>query len=789
MLGHVLLRSLLLPVLLAVGGCDGDLPVSDDDDTAAAESCAEGFVLDPDLPTEFLADYPDGCVPDACGIGRWGNVETDGDTVYVDAASIGVVGGSEDRPFASIQEGLDAAGEAGGGRVAVAAGTYAEALVLDSSHDGVQLAGRCAELVVLDAAGEDAERIGIYAEGSFPDTVHWSVSALTVTGAPYAGVFVFGGQMELQDARLVENGGFGAIVLDDRGLLNLTDVDVLDTRVWPDGSHGRGLSAEQGGHLQATRCRMQGNAAHGLMVATGSTATLTDVVVTETAPAADDPWGWGIEVREGSTLRAQRCSILDNREYGIAAYSAGTEVHLSEVDVTNTRPATDGTLGHGIQVQEGATLVAENCLVENNAAIGVVLSGVGTQVTLAGIEIRSSRNVGIMAQHGASLKAVDCLIDDNTDTGIGIASEGTTVHLSEVVIRDTHPIADGSRGRGISMQDGALLEADHCLLENNAEIGLFIAEEDTLGMLRDVEVRGTRSWSNGWWGRGIEVGLGGTLIAQDCLVEDNMDVGIIVTAPGSSAQLDDVVVRGTRRGTLNNFAQGLTCQANARVSATGLVVEQTEGPGLFVPMGGTMTCGGCDLSDNALAGALVWAGGALRLHDTTIAGIVPDDSQGAGLGILVMDQGLPSTLEVDSSFIDAVPLAALWLEGDGLFDIRDSTVVGGLGQTMTFPDGSSAVLHGDAVVALDGGANLRFENNTIQDAPRVGLLLDSATATLVGNSYTGNSTDLVWQNCADVDEPTSVDEAPVVDRRCEASTLPIAPLDIVLKQEIPPTED
>ena len=127
---RTILLLLSTTTLVVVGACgDDSVPDApgDDDDTIADPApspCEQGYRLDPDLPAEFLADFPDGCVPQECGIERWGHLEVDEDTVFVDVQAEDGGDGSEQVPFASIQDGLDAAGVAGGGVVAVATGIY-----------------------------------------------------------------------------------------------------------------------------------------------------------------------------------------------------------------------------------------------------------------------------------------------------------------------------------------------------------------------------------------------------------------------------------------------------------------------------------------------------------------------------------------------------------------------------------------------------------------------------------------------------------------------------------------
>ena len=66
-----------------------------------------------------------------------------------------------ERPFDRIQEAADALGSDGGGGVAIAGGTYVENLELDAAHEGVVLAGRCAELVTIDGSGADEPGIAV----------------------------------------------------------------------------------------------------------------------------------------------------------------------------------------------------------------------------------------------------------------------------------------------------------------------------------------------------------------------------------------------------------------------------------------------------------------------------------------------------------------------------------------------------------------------------------------------------------------------------------------------------
>ena len=130
----------LFGLLALCGGCGSsesteeppEPPEVGDDDSAEFEICDRGEIR----------DHAGNCVPAACGYSNWGDLDTTETTVYVDASAETGGDGSIDAPFDTIQQGADAAGDAGGGLVAVAAGTYAESVLMYIGNDGVHLAGR-----------------------------------------------------------------------------------------------------------------------------------------------------------------------------------------------------------------------------------------------------------------------------------------------------------------------------------------------------------------------------------------------------------------------------------------------------------------------------------------------------------------------------------------------------------------------------------------------------------------------------------------------------------------------
>ena len=228
-------------------------------------------------------------------------------------------------------------------------------------------------------------------------------------------------------------------------------------------------------------------------------------------------------------------------------------------------------------------------------------------------------------------------------------------------------------------------------------------------------------------------------------------------------------MRETHRAAEATVGVGVVSDNQALVTLSDAVVTGCEGPGLLAADEGKLVCARCDLLDNAFAGVLVWPGGHLELSNSTIAGNSSDANEGGGTGIFVFGDDGPSTLLVEDSLIEAHSYAAVWLAYNGSYELRNNTLVGGTGFEDIYPNGETFLVHGDGVVATggltawDGETGLLLEGNEIRDAYRAGVILDDSSALLSENSWSGNATDLIWQDCEGTVDPFGIDEVPVVD--------------------------
>jgi hypothetical protein len=328
--------------------CSDQTPPPGTDASPADTACAEGEI-----------DDGGACVPEACGTGTWGDVV--GAAFFVDAAAAEGGDGSQAAPLRAIQDGADAAGDAGGGVVAVAAGAYLENLSLGRSHDAVEISGRCAELVVLDGSGGGDDMATVHMSASNAEVV---LRGLTITGGPRGGVVAQAGTMRVHDSGITGNVTAGVVVLG------------ADT-----------------------------------------TVVLTGTIVSETRMSEDGDWGLGIHVQAGATLQAGACAVTGNHSVGVLANHEGTTVDLVDTNVSETRPTQESTMGIGVAVQDGAHLAGTRMDTIDNHGPGLYSVEEGSVLSCASCSVERNAYAGAVVIAGGELALADSIVTGNLPSG------------------------------------------------------------------------------------------------------------------------------------------------------------------------------------------------------------------------------------------------------------------------------------------------------------------------------------------------------------------------------------
>ncbi len=678
-------------------------------------SCAPGYL-----------DDGGACVPEDCGVGTWGELAVDESTIFVDAAAPEGGDGSQAAPLTSIQAGLDLSGSRGGGMVAVASGTYVETLDLTRAHQGVQLAGRCRDRVVLDASGAADEVPGIDINTGGGEVL---ISGLTIAGASFSGVLVGSGELHIVDAR-VRDCAYGGLW------------------VW------RGNPTAPSS-LQASRCEVVDNRVVGA-VAEGAELSLHDCSIRDSWPSEDGLNGFGVYLLAGGSLSCERSVLAGNTGAGVWLQNAGTRVSLVDSEILDTGTSASQENGYGLILWDRAEAVVDGCVIARCTTGGIAASDAGSAITLLDTTVRDTRpsrdgeqGWGACVVEGASLWAESCDLVGNAHFGLVVQDHGTEAALRDTTIRDTVPASFGEWGFGVDVHSGATLTVEGCVLSDNSVVGLRAVNAGTAVQLRDTVIRGTLPDVVGGAGYGMQVALGAVLNAEGCVVERNMGVAVLAATQGTSVLLRDTAIIDTLRGSgeLDAVALGAVSQDAALLEAEGLWVLGTEGPALYAVGDGTsLACSSCTILDSQFAGVAAVVGGHAELSASTISGTAQSANLGGGVGVFA--EGAAPSLSVRSSVIADSAQAGVFLADSGSFVFDDNLILGSTGS----PHGSTLRcgegVYASSTEAWDGEVGLRLVGNVVQDNRGPGLLLDDGHALLEGNTWSDNDPDLLVQGAA-----------------------------------------
>jgi hypothetical protein len=564
----------------------------------APGKCSAGFAHDgaygctPILPS---ADCPAGrmalpgestCRPVMpCGAGTWGDIPVDGSTVYVDAAtgSDGLGDGTSAKPYKTVGKGFAAAPP--GAIVAIAAGSYAEDVVVMGK--AARFWGVCPDRVELVGTGKQIMPMQILKSGSGTE-----VHGMALRG-PKSGAGVNGATGVVLDRLWVHDTGqigivavsyVAPIAVRITGTLvehaKIHGIDVQGGTVDIDASVVRGVvqagknDTSFGGiaiqscdaplcaqPMPATatlrRVVAERNQAAGLTVV-ASAVTVEDSVVRGTSPALDQGHGYGMIVQSSCgelvctkagapASLAVRGSVIDgNRNVGV--YVRGADLAMERSVVRGTLPsAVDQRFGRGIE--------AEQQLVCANATSAQCESGARPKLDLRHSLVEHNHNVGIYAY-------------------------GVDATLDGAVVRDTLPRAsDQHFGNGVEIlaacsQDGActFASASHgavsgTLIEKNQWGGLAVSSS-AVAVTHSV-VRDTRAGPDKSFGDGVEVSRDyapASLSLEGVLVANSARAGVAafggqVTIKGTTVRCAEFALEGEVHGVPYSFidAGGNSC--------------------------------------------------------------------------------------------------------------------------------------------------------------------------------------------------------------------------------------
>jgi len=572
--------------------------------------------------------------------GEWPQIpgEIEGARIHVRQGATGG-DGSQGLPYGSINEAVAAA--AAGDVVVIAAGAYAESVVLDRE---LTLWGACVEQTAIEgpepyapdsaavvvtepvtaglrnlrisggsigvlAASADSEVTldGVWihqatgtglAVRSARAAVRGSLISATLAdpnGSGRGATVETRGRLELESVTLERNRVVGIEASNVSTLLQLLDVAVRNTQGNASTrSLGQGVQARSGAVLEASRLLVHGNREAGLSIGgSGTKATLEDLIVRRTeSEESSRAWGEGLWAENGAKVFVTRGLFENNRSEGIMAHASLTLVELTDVIVRDTRSEeSSGEFGEGLWIQEGADARLANTLLEGNRDMGIRVGEAGGTLELDGVVVQDTQSeeatlesgVGLWVEFGAEVTGGRLLLDRNRFIGLLVSQDGSLVDLTDVTVRDTlYQEKDGQFGQGLQVSSQGALVLQRALFEHNHNYGLMVANRGTIAELSDVTVRHTQAQlSDETAGGGLALIIAGQATIRRGLFDNNRTVGLVAYDSDSLLDLEDLTVRDTQHQLKDwLFGRGLDAQRGAEIRVRRGLLERNLAIGI-----------------------------------------------------------------------------------------------------------------------------------------------------------------------------------------------------------------
>ncbi|MDP6935347.1 MAG: right-handed parallel beta-helix repeat-containing protein, partial [Myxococcota bacterium] len=138
--------------------------------------------------------------------------------------------------------------------------------------------------------------------------------------------------------------------------------------------------------------------------------------------------------------------------------------------------------------------------------------------------------------------------------------------------------AHENQKRGIHVQANGSLVATDCIVQGNLDVGVYIS--GSTATLDGIQVLDTQPDEDGEGGSGIRAQSGATLVATNCLVQGNHYLGLFVSA--STATLEGSQILETQPHENGEYGYGIFAYENSSLTANDTIVRGNHGVGVFL---------------------------------------------------------------------------------------------------------------------------------------------------------------------------------------------------------------
>jgi hypothetical protein len=162
---------------------------------------------------------------------------------------------------------------------------------------------------------------------------------------------------------------------------------------------------------------------------------------------------------------------------------------------------------------------------------------------------------------------------DGRDVGIAAEGAGTRLTLAGSMVARTAPReVDGLADLGVQATKGARLELDRCAVVDNVEGGVVASAPDTNVVMSRTLVASTRPrQGSGLLGRGLSVQREASLSATASALIGNHEIAAAVVGAGARLELTGSSIAGTLPDGAGAYGIGVNCSGGALVVASTLI--------------------------------------------------------------------------------------------------------------------------------------------------------------------------------------------------------------------------
>jgi len=662
----------------------------------------------------------------------------------------------------------------------------AERVLLGENHRvGLVLEGEAVTAVLEDSLVVDNGAAGVLVggESTVASLVNTAVRGVREVDGIGRGVEVaVGAFVQLVDCS-IEDTLDDAVFASGDGEARLIRTTVTANRGWT-GVYGAALTAVQEGLIDAREVAIRDVGYSAVRASgAGSVVLLSDVEI-EGVRAVDEAGegsvARGIYVADSGLVEAERVSVREVEGAGVFVVEAGSQLVFDALEITGVGPTPDGNEGFGIAVQEEGHVEGRGLSTADNWRYSIRTAGAGSTIVVrdstlgpASAAAHADNYVGVLnVNSGSTATLTDVLVPDPLGRVL-FAWGGGTVHTERLRVTGEHT---GPWEGALYLKSGARLFDRDSLIEGALGIGIHAREEGTRVELVGTRILRGRPNAEGRRGRGISITDGAVLEGSGVKLGDNHDIGLVVD-DGARASLTGGAITGTLDGVRPASGVGVLANMAGEVELTGVEISGSTAPGIVAAAGGVLRGQDLTITDNGLAGAVATTGGVLQLKGGVIAANRAHPGDGGGVGVFGHDDGLPKVIELQGVHIVDHPHPAVYVRGLGRYRVNRCTLEGPQ-QTSYLPGGLFAADVGPAeLVEVDPvliGTGLEVRHTEFREM-ETAVLFDRATGILHANSFVDVSTPLWAQHC-DEHPPPTVDGQAELPSSCEAWAVPVDPL-------------